>query len=287
MHLIASGFVFLKKKIMDFSIKLSNGMILSGMVQSPGENARAMVILVHGLGEHIQRYSHWAELFKNQGIGFIGVDMPGHGRSPGRRGNVSSFDLVKEMIDILLNTSRQTFPGIPLYLYGHSLGGGLALNYLVRTNPKVNGAIITSPWLKLSFAPSRAKLALASILNHILPGFVQSSGLNPDDLSHDPEVVSRYKNDPLVHGKISVSLFNIAVKAARFTLENPSALKVRTLLLHGSNDKICSPEGSMEFASGSAKTDLKIFEGGYHELHNEPFKTEVFNYIIKWLENKQ
>jgi alpha-beta hydrolase superfamily lysophospholipase len=271
---------------MDFSIKLSNGMILSGMVQSPGENARGMIILVHGLGEHIQRYSNWAELFKNKGIGFIGVDMPGHGRSPGRKGHISGFALVKEMIDILLNTSRQTFPGIPLYLYGHSLGGGLVLNYLVRTNPKVNGAIITSPWLKLAFEPPRSKLALASVLNHIVPGFVQSSGLNPDFLSHDPEVVKRYKNDPLVHGKISVSLFNIAVKAAKFTLENASSLKVRTLLLHGSDDKICSPEGSREFAANSAKADLKIFEGGYHELHNEPFKIEVFDYIIKWVENK-
>jgi len=271
---------------MDFSIKLSNGMILSGMVQSPGENARAMIIFVHGLGEHIQRYSQWVDLFKKERIGFIGVDLPGHGRSPGRRGNISGFALIKEMIDILLNTSRQTFPGIPLYLYGHSLGGGLALNYLIRTNPKVNGAIITSPWLKLAYEPPRTKLLLASMLNHIMPGFVQSSGLNPDFLSHDKEVVERYKNDPLVHGKISVSLFNIAVNAAKFALENSSGLKVRTLLLHGSDDKIVSPEGSREFAAKSAKTDLKIFEGGYHELHNEPFKIEVFNHIIKWLENK-
>ncbi len=271
---------------MDFSIKLSNGMILSGMVQSPGERARGMIILVHGLGEHIQRYSKWAELFRNEGIGFTGVDMPGHGRSPGRRGNVSGFAIIKEMIDILLNTTRQTFPGIPLYIYGQSLGGGLALNYLVRTNPKVNGAIITSPWLKLAFEPPRAKLALASVLNHIMPGFVQSSGLNPDFLSHDQDVVTRYKNDPLVHDKISVSLFNIAVKAAKFTLENSSGLNVRTLLLHGSDDKICSPEGSREFAAKSDKADLKIFEGGYHELHNEPFRIEVFNHIMKWLDNK-
>ncbi len=286
MHFIASSFVILKKKNMDFSIKVSNGMLLSGMVQSPGENTRAMIILVHGLGEHIQRYSHWVELFKKEGIGFIGVDLPGHGRSPGRRGNVSGFALVKDMIDILLNTSKQTFPGVPLYLYGQSLGGGLVLNYLVRTNPKVNGAIITSPWLKLAYEPPKAKLVLASMLNHIFPGFVQSSGLNPDFLSHDPEVVKRYNNDPLVHGKISVSLFNLGVKAAKFTLENSSALKIRTLLLHGSEDKICSPEGSREFAAESTKADLKIFEGGYHELHNEPFKIDVFNHIMKWLENK-
>src|SRR5512133_1011969 len=149
---------------MDFSIKLSNGMVLRGIVQSPGENARAMIILVHGLGEHIKRYSHWIEMFNNEGIGFVGVDMPGHGRSPGRRGHIASFALISEMIDILVDTSRKTFPGIPLYIYGHSLGGGLVLNYLVRTNPRVSGAIVTSPWLKLSFEPPRVKLLLASML---------------------------------------------------------------------------------------------------------------------------
>lgn len=272
---------------MDFSIKLSNGMILKGIVQSPGENARAMIILVHGLGEHIQRYSHWVEMFNNEGIGVLGVDMPGHGRSPGRRGHISGYALIREMIDILVNTAKQTFPDIPLYIYGHSLGGGLVLSYLVRANPRISGAIVTSPWLKLSFEPPRAKLFLASMLNHILPGVIQSSGLNADYLSHDPEVVRRYKEDPLVHGKISVSLFNIAVKSAKYTLEKSSDLKVRTLLLHGSDDMIVSPEGSREFASKTMKTDLKIFEGGYHELHNEPFKLEVFDYILKWIGNKR
>ncbi len=272
---------------MDFSIKLSNGMILRGLVHSPGENARAMIILVHGLGEHVQRYSQWIEMFKNEGIGVVAVDMPGHGRSPGRRGNISGYELIKEMIDILINTAKQTFPGIPLFIYGHSLGGGLVLNYLLKTNPKVSGAIATSPWLKLSFEPPRIKLILASILNHILPGFVQSSGLNADFLSHDPDVVRLYRNDPLVHGKISVSLFNIAVKSAKYTLENSSGLKVRTLIVHGSEDMIVSPEGSREFAAKASLAELKIFDGGYHELHNEPFKQEVFDYIIKWIENKR
>jgi alpha-beta hydrolase superfamily lysophospholipase len=125
------------------------------------------------------------------------------------------------------------------------------------------------------------------MLNHILPGVIQSSGLNADYLSHDHEVVRRYKNDPLVHDKISVSLFNIAVNSAKYTLGNSVDLKVRTLLLHGSDDMIVSPEGSREFASKAEKADLKIFEGGYHELHNEPFKREVFDYIIKWIENKR
>ena len=115
---------------MDFNIKLSNGQVLSGVIQSPGENAKAVIIMVHGLGEHILRYSYWSDLFRNERIGFAGVDLPGHGRSDGRRGHISSYDLLDEMIDILLDTCKKTFPGIPVFIYGHSLGGAIVLNYL-------------------------------------------------------------------------------------------------------------------------------------------------------------
>ena len=95
-----------------------------------------------------------------------------------------------------------------------------------------------------------------------------------------------YRNDPLVHGKISVSLFNISVNAAKYVLARPAELKTRTLLLHGGDDKIVSPQGSKEFAENAGAVELKIFEDGYHELHNEPFKQEVFDYIIKWINSK-
>ena len=111
--------------------------------------------MVHGLGEHIQRYDHWAEMFKKEGIGFAGVDLPGHGRSDGRRGDIKSYKVLEEMIDILLKTTIRTFPGTPVFIYGHSLGGGIVLDYLIRKNPGIKGAIVTSPWLRLSFEPSK------------------------------------------------------------------------------------------------------------------------------------
>jgi acylglycerol lipase len=268
---------------MDFNLKLRSGLLLKGMIQSPGDNTKAVVVLVHGLGEHIQRYSHWADLFKKEGIGFAGVDLPGHGRSEGRRGHIKNYSQVGEMIDILLKTCSKTFPGVPLYIYGHSLGGGIVLDYLLHNNPKITGAIVTSPWLRLSFEPPKIKVAMANIMRYILPGLIQPSGLNVSHISHNETVVEKYKNDPLVHGKISVSLFHNAMKAARYSLEHASELKVKTLLMHGSDDQICSPEGSREFASKSDKVELKIWEDGYHELHNEPMSDEVFKYIIGWM----
>jgi alpha-beta hydrolase superfamily lysophospholipase len=268
---------------MDFNIKLKNGQVLKGIIQSPGENARAVIIFVHGLGEHIQRYSYWSEQFNKEGIGFAGVDLPGHGRSGGMRGYIKNYSLLENMLDILVDTARKTFPGVPLFIYGHSLGGGIVIDYLIRNNPRVKGAIITSPWLRLSFEPARIKMLLASVMKYIFPCLLQPSGLNVGHLSHDVEVVEKYEADPLVHGKISVSLFYGAMNAAKYSLANASELKVPTLLIHGSDDLITSPEGSREFAKKTDKVELKIWEGGFHELHNEQFKDEVFKYIMNWI----
>lgn len=96
---------------MDFNIKLRNGQILRGMIQSPGENLKAIVILVHGIGEHIHRYEHWAALFNKESIGFTGVDLPGQGRSDGNRGDIKSYSLLEEMTDMLIDNCNKTFPG--------------------------------------------------------------------------------------------------------------------------------------------------------------------------------
>jgi acylglycerol lipase len=271
---------------MDFNIKLSNGQILHGIIQSPGENAKAVIIFVHGLGEHIHRYQYWADLFKKERIGFAGVDLPGHGHSDGKRGYIKNYSLLREMIDILVVSCKKTFPGIPIFIYGHSLGGVIVLDYILRRNPKIKGAIVTSPWLRLSFEPSPAKLAIASVLKYILPWLMQPSGLNVNHISHDESVVEKYRTDPLVHGKISVGLFNETMAAGRYSLAHAPKLIIPALILHGSDDLITSPEGSREFAGKTKMAELKIWEGGYHELHNEPFKEEVFRYIADWINRK-
>lgn len=271
---------------MDYNIKLSNGQILKGFIQSPGEKTRAVILFIHGIGEHLNRYSDWSGRFNKEGIAFTGVDLPGHGRSDGRRGHIESFTLLHEMIDILLDTISKTYPNIPIFIYGHSLGGGIVLDYLLRKNPEVQGAIVTSPWLRLSSEPAKIKICMANAIRYILPGFSQPSGLIVDHISHDTSVIEKYRADPLVHDRISVSLLHCAMKAARYSLAHAHELKVPTLLIQGNDDQITSPEGSREFAARTKMAELKIWEGGYHELHNEAFKDEVFAFIMKWLNGK-
>lgn len=267
---------------MELKINLSNGEILRGFCLAP-EKPNAFIVFVHGLGEHIQRYNSWADQFFKKGIGFEGVDLPGHGCSDGKKGHIKSCQLIDEMIDKLFADLRMSLPGTPVFLYGQSMGGGLVLDYLVRKNPQFNGAIVTSPWLKLTYEPDELSVRLAAVIKNILPGFVQNSGLKVEHISHDDTIVEAYKNDPLVHGKISVSLFNIAMSAASNALKNAEHLKIPLLLMHGSDDQICSPHGSKEFAASSGMTEFMLWNGGYHELHNEPFKDEVFKHILAWI----
>lgn len=271
---------------MDLNIRLKNGMVLRGVIKSPGSDIKALIIMVHGLGEHIRRYVLWAEWFSSKSIGFLGVDLPGHGKSDGKRGHIRSYNHVYEMIDILLAESKKTFPGVPVFLYGHSLGGGIVINFLIDKAPEIRGAIVSSPWIRLAYEPDRIKIKLASIAKNFIPGLSQPNGLNVDHISNDKEVVKEYINDPLVHDKISVSLVHEAFRAGARALEDAHELKTPMLLIHGSDDKICSPEGSREFASKTKMAELKIWEGGYHELHNEIFKRDVFNFVADWINKK-
>ncbi|HVN56826.1 MAG TPA: lysophospholipase [Bacteroidales bacterium] len=268
---------------MEFSFRLSNGLMLRGKINSPGEDLKAGVILVHGLGEHIGRYDELVGKLSMVNIAFMAVDLPGHGKSDGKRGCISNFGPIHEMIDTLSAEFRKTFPGKPLFLYGHSLGGGMALEYLASTKSAFTGAVVTSPWVKLSFEPAKFKVALASVMKNILPSLVQPSGLVVNHISHDASVVEKYCRDPLVHDKISVSLFHSAMSAGNFILSNAGSISIPVLIMHGAGDMITSPAGSREVAAMSDKFHLKIWEGGYHELHNETFRDEVYRYITDWL----
>ena len=271
--------------IMEFRINLESQPVINGWILKPPEEATGVIILIHGLGEHFGRYSHWTPRFLEKGIAIIGADLPGHGTSGGKRGHISGIDVVNRLIDELLSVSAREFPSHKAILYGHSLGGLLVLNWLYSNSNKVERAIITSPWLKLSFDPPKLKMALAKVVKSLLPGLVQPTGLVAEYFSHDPEVATRYWDDPLTHEKVSVTLFFDCYMAARKILDNPGVIKTDILLVHGSDDKITSPEGSRIFHAGSENSTLRIWEEGYHELHNEPFQDELFDFIISWVEN--
>jgi len=245
---------------------------------------KAAILLVHGLGEHAGRYSGWAARFNEEDIAVRAFDLPGHGNSEGTRGVIPSLEKVYDTIDVITRDLSSELPGIPLFIYGHSLGGGLALNYLVRRKPKLTGAIITSPWVFLTETPPKSKVILARVAGRLVPGLVQPSGLKTEFLSRNPEVVSQYRSDPLVHGMISAGLYNSMIAAAKETLARASEITMPLLLAHGRDDMICSSAGSIQVAEAAPKATLKLWDGGYHELHNDLVSNEHFEFIIAWID---
>jgi alpha-beta hydrolase superfamily lysophospholipase len=253
----------------------------------PDKKAKAVVALVHGLGEHTGRYAHVGEALTKAGYALVGFDLRGHGRSGGPRGDIPDYESLMNDIADFLGRLRVRYPKLPLFLYGHSLGGNQVLNFGLRRRPKIQGVIATAPWLRLASKPSAAKMALARIMNSIAPGLPQKSGLETAAISHDPEIVRLYDRDPLVHDRISARLFTSAYDAGLWALDHAADFPLPLLLMHGTADRLTSAEASHEFARRAGKrATWHAWAGCYHEIHNEPGKARVFKVMIAWMDGK-
>lgn len=246
---------------------------------------RAVVVLVHGHGEHINRYNHVAQALAGANYALLGFDLRGHGQSAGQRGHIPTYQSLMDDITDFIAEARKRYPALPVFLYGHSMGGNQVINYALRSPGSLKGVIATGPWLKLAFTPPAAQVMLAKLLNGIAPSFSLASGLDQNSLSRDSQVVAKYAADPFVHDKISVRLYTGMYNQGFWALEHASELKIPMLLMHGSGDKITSAPASQEFARMAGdKVSLRIWDGFYHEIHNEPENNKVLEAMVSWLD---
>jgi len=271
----------------EFQWLSNDGLKLFAQKWEPEGEAKAVISLVHGHGEHGGRYSHWAKRLNDAGYAVLAPDLRGHGRSEGQRGDSPSFDHYADDISILLDKTTELFAAKPVFLYGHSLGGLIVLYTLIQRHPKITGAIVTSPVLKTAIVEQKAKMAAAKILGAILPKASLPSGLEQEALSRDPAVIEAYRNDPLVHDKGSLRMAKQMLSAMEYVLERGTEIDIPLLLMHGTGDKITYAAGCEQLSQiMKDNCTLKLYEGFYHELHNEPEKEKVFQYLYEWLEKK-
>lgn len=267
-----------------FLLKASDGTDLQYYEQL-AENPKAVICLVHGMGEHTGRYGHVSGFFAERGMATLGFDQRGHGKSGGKRGHTPSYDLLQESVAQLVKTASEKYPGVPLILYGHSMGGNLVLNYAIRNGSGVKAVVGSSPYLRLAFVPPKWKVTLANVMGSLLPGLQQPTGLATAMLSHDPAVVKAYENDPLVHDKITVAYYLSIEKSGEWAIQHAAELKVPTLVFHGAGDQITSHEATREFAENAqGNAELKLWDNLYHETHNEPEYRQVLGYVADWIE---
>lgn len=269
-----------------YSFKSNDGLNLFAQSWTPGDTIKGKILLIHGIGEHSERYSHVGARFAEAGFALTAFDLRGHGRSDGKRGYIPSFDAFLDDIDnfIAINSYDDNSP---LFLYGHSLGGLLVLYYSMRRKTKLNGLIASTPSLRNEIENQKIKLLVVSLLGGILPSLTLPSGLDVNYLSRDADVVNDYINDPLVHNRVSLSFAVSSLKAISYVLANPDKIELPLLVMHGSMDKISFPSGSDELVSKiHGNVIYKKWEGCFHELHNEPNREELFAFTIDWLNSQ-
>jgi len=251
---------------------------------------RAAVAVVHGWGEHSGRYGKVVDVLTARGFAVHGFDLRGHGRSPGPRGHIGAWAEYRDDIAAYLDHVRAQEPaGTPVFLYGHSLGGAIVLEFGLRRPAGVAGVVASAPSLVPKGVRSPALEALAAAMSRVWPTFSMKLPLEKAAISRAPDMVGRYGIDDLNHGRITARAATETLKALAWTRENAPAWRVPLLVIHGDSDRIIDPQGSRDFAAAArtatgADVDLRMYEGGYHEPHNDLDAERVLADVADWLE---
>lgn len=258
----------------------SDGLRLAWYRWDPAGRPRGTVCIAHGLREHSERYRHVAGAFADAGFVVFAFDWRGHGRSEGPRGHAPSYAQLLDDYGRLVGMATAT----PKFAYGHSMGGQIILNY-GRLHPKgLDGVIATGPWLRLAFPAPAVKVLLGRILSPILPKGALPTGLKVASLSRDPEVVRAYQADPLIHDKLSFRLGITMLDGGEEVLTHAADFRLPVLVAHGDADRIIDPRSTEAFytRAGSSDKTLRLYQGFYHEIHNEPEWARVLGDLTGW-----
>jgi len=270
----------------EISWKTPKNVPIFGNLWQPDGPAKGVIVLVHGIGEHIGRYEHVAKMFTDNNFAMIGADLIGHGKSGGKRGHVDSYDDYCGVIDWMIQEATRLNPNLPVILYGHSLGGNIVLYHSMKHSLEVAGVIATSPGLEVTRVPP-FKLLVGKFMYAVWPSFSMTNSVDVSGLSTDQSVIDNYLNDPLVHPYVSARLGIDILKSGQWIRENGAAVKNKLLLVHGEKDRLSNVTGTRNFVENcDGLVTYKEFAGGYHELHNSPEKDQVFNLFVTWIEKE-
>jgi alpha-beta hydrolase superfamily lysophospholipase len=275
------------------TLHASDGMPLQIQEWPAPGTARGTVLIVHGLGEHIGRYGTVAGELNAAGWNVAGYDHRGHGRSGGKRGRIAEDDSMLRDLAVVIDYFRERFPGT-FVLLGHSMGGLVVGRFVAESasrNPaawsrEVDALVMSSPALDPGM--SAFQRLLVAMLGAIAPDLAVGNGLKPEWISRDPAVVAAYMADPLVHDRISPRLARFIADGGALARSRASAWRVPTLLMWAGADRCVAPAGSAAFAA-AAPRDLvtgRAFDGLYHEILNEPERSEVVRMLLDWLDQR-
>ena len=243
---------------------------------------RATVLVIHGFGEHSGRYAELAEYLADANLLTLIPDLRGFGKSAGSRGFVSVWS---EYLDDIHALMEQQSAAQPLLLLGHSMGGLIAIELVLRGGLKFATAVLTSPLLALSMSVPHWKLVCGAWASKFLPRLTLSSGVAPKFLTHDPEKLEQVEHDPLCVTKATARWFSEMNKARCRVMNAAPEFRLPCLIIHAGDDHITQPEASRAFLERTQNPDnqYRLRPGEYHEVLNEVNRLEVMQQIRDWL----
>jgi acylglycerol lipase len=271
----------------EFNFNNSSGRTIFATKQIPSSTSKHAVIILHGLGEHLGRYRSWARLFTENNAAVYCFDMHGHGKTTGKRGHTESFHLLYDDIETMIHQVKTDLPEAHIHLYGHSMGGCVALGATLFRNLKITSLVTTGPAIRPGFEPPKWKVELGKSLDRILPSLTLSNELDVDGLSYQESVIKDYRNDALVHSRISVRWYNDWIRCVEQLFVQAKQMKTPTLIVHGQDDTLTSPKASEELANALGPiAEYKLWTKCRHELHHEIAREKVFQFIWTWMQRK-
>jgi alpha-beta hydrolase superfamily lysophospholipase len=251
----------------------------------PTESPIGVLLIIHGLAEHIGRYMNIVDYFVPRGYAIYGFDQRGHGQSEGMRGYVERFSYYIDDTKAFFDIVRGEHPSKSFFILGHSVGGLIATTYSLNYSNELDGLILSGVTIKPGESLSPVKIMLARLFSKVIPK-VGIDVIDASAISQDQAVIKEYINDPLVYrGKISSRLGAELIKAMQVLTNHISNIQLPILIMSGSVDRLSNPEGSRFLYNRISSIDktIKFYDGFYHEIFNEPRRNQVFNDMENWL----
>lgn len=263
----------------------AGGLKLLYRAWGPPGISRAVLAVVHGHGEHSGRYEDVADTLVPRGVAVVAFDLRGHGRSPGQRGHIESWDDYREDVRAFLHTIHAEQPGAPVFLWGYSLGALIALEFALRSPRDLHGLILMGTPIRPAGVARPYLVWLARVFGALIPRFRMNLGLDVGRATRDPAVVEAGRHDPLMHPWASARWGSECLRALAWVQVHASDLRLPVLFLHGEADAVSAVEGVRAYFARLTCPDreLKIYPGASHELHHDLVRDQVLADMGDWM----
>lgn len=268
------------------TMQASDGLCLRSFAWQPAlMPVRGVVVITHGIRDYALRYQRFAEQLTKQGFAVFAQDLRGHAHSGGDRQRFDSMARMVEDTDMIVNEAKLRYPNLPLYVYGHSLGGLITARYSLDHADKLGGVVLSGAALKRPHSVSSFSAGLAQVVAAVVPG-LKVVQVDDSEFSRDKSVMAALAIDPMVsRDKLPAATAAATLSAIADAQQRMGQLKLPLLVIYGTADSVNPVEGSKAFfqAVASADKTMKAYPGVYHDMLNEPERDQIAADIAAWL----